>query len=153
LFAGTKGGVFRSFDKGETWVSVNEGLVDKNKQAWENHVNHLCFNPQKNHLYAATYSTIFKSIDNGNSWSATGFHGIKYTSGLLINKDEIVFTGVLGFSPTEGVYYSLNGGKTWTKINKGESVSNIQSLTIDSYGYLYAGTIIGLYRTDKPTTR
>ena len=76
-----------------------------------------------------------------------------YILSIVINKDGVLFVDATYNTSKNGVYYSQDYGNTWTKLNNNASIPKILSLTIDSHGYLYAGTINGLYRTDKPTTK
>lgn len=152
IFAGTAKGVFRSSDIGETWTPTNEGLVNMDDPIWKTGISLLEINPVNNHIFALTSSGLFKSIDNGNTWSITGMTNMDYILSIVINKDGVLFVDATYNTSENGVYYSIDEGNSWRRIDKGESVSNIQSLTIDSYGYLYVATDNGIFRTNLPTT-
>lgn len=64
-------------------------------------------------IYAGTSSTIFRSVDNGQTWVAgsTGLPGDTVTAIRLINNTIIAGTY------SSGIYLSNNGGPTWTPAN------------------------------------
>ena len=66
IYAGTKGGVFKSTDGGGNWSAINSGLTNT-------HVGALAIDPQTPaSLYAGTKEGVFKSVDRGGDWSAGG---------------------------------------------------------------------------------
>lgn len=63
VYAGTRGGVFKTVDGGETWRGVNDGLKNLSIRGIEVHpVN-------SNLVFAAASSGLFRSQDGGSSWS------------------------------------------------------------------------------------
>jgi ligand-binding sensor domain-containing protein len=75
LFAGTDQGVFCSNDNGESWRPANQGLPDTNPDSGitSTRISHLaaCVDPesQRTYLFAGTDKGVFRSDDNGESWS------------------------------------------------------------------------------------
>ena len=153
IFVGTSGGVFRSLDVGETWTEINNGLPDKEKLPRENYFFHLLVNPGNDYIFTSTYSTLFKSEDNGKNWTKTGLSDVQSISDIAINKDGVLFVVGWNDTPQNGVYYSLNNGDTWSKLDKEVILPKIFSITLDSNGYLYTGTSKGVYRTNKSTIK
>ena len=140
LFAGTNGGgIFRSTDGGETWVSASEGL-----RVYENNMLPVIFAlAQKgNTLYAGTNGNLFYSIDSGDSWQQ-----------LAHFQDEIGISGVafigdtiyIGRHTEKSVFFSNDNGKSWTPVGSGLAVREGPSL-IASETILFAKTQRQLFR-------
>ena len=61
---GSKGGVFKSIDSGETWIAAQNGLPDTV------YVNALAIDPSAPaRIYAATRQGVFRSTDGAASWT------------------------------------------------------------------------------------
>ncbi len=120
------GGVFKSIDKGETWLPVFDG------QAFLS-IGDIAVDPvNPNIIYVGTGEAngghnnmpgggMFKSTDAGNSWSPSGLDSAETIGRVIINPsdpDEI-FVAAMGsyFSPTHqrGVFKSTDGGATWNQ--------------------------------------
>lgn len=75
LFAGTDQGVFCSRDNGESWRPANQGLPDTNPDTGitSTRIRHLAAGvdpeSQRTYLYAGADKGVFRSEDNGESWS------------------------------------------------------------------------------------
>jgi photosystem II stability/assembly factor-like uncharacterized protein len=114
LFAGTgEGGIFRSTDGGETWMSASEGLrVYKN-----NTLSPIFALTQKgNILYAGTGHDLFCSTNDGDSWQQlTNFQRGWGISGVAFIGDTIY----IGRHIEESVFFSNDNGKSWTQIDSG----------------------------------
>lgn len=126
LFAGTDfGSVFRSMDKGKTWMAISK------VQPFET-VAALAFGLEE-HLYAAVAHTgIFRSDDGGKTWKETGY-GKNSVDSVVVNKKGHIFAGTL----KRGVFRSIDEGKTWTSISEGLPTLNFPVLALDKDGYLY----------------
>jgi len=126
IFAGTRDGVFRSTDNGESWTQT--GLT-------EEYVKSLAINAS-GHLFAGGDSDVFRSTNNGDSWEATGCHADFWGKSIVINSSGHIFAGT-----TEGVFRSTDNGDNWTQINTGLSKTYVRALAINkANGYLYVGT-------------
>ena len=114
LFAGTsEGGIFRSTDGGERWVSASEGL-----RIYENNTLPVIFvlAQKGNSLYAGTGGDLFYSTNNGDSWQQlTHFQRDRGISGVAIIGDTVY----IGRSAQESVFFSDDNGKSWTQIDSG----------------------------------
>jgi photosystem II stability/assembly factor-like uncharacterized protein len=64
VLAGTRDGLFRSTDGGESWNAANQGLNER-------HVRWLAFHPEQSDLaFVGTEpAAVFRSTDEGQSWS------------------------------------------------------------------------------------
>ena len=156
------GGVYRSFDGGETWQSSNTGL--KNYV-----VNAIAVDPQNPHIvYLGTLGSVYKSVDGGNRWEEKreGFPPVERWSfsapitSLAIDPSnpQIVYAGV-GDAHAHRfgagiIYKSEDGGETWRNVNQGTPQINenaiLYSIAVhpsDSQ-ILYAATDYGLYKSE-----
>ena len=108
LFTGLYyGGVYLSIDDSISWAEA--GLSEKN-------VNALIVTPDGVNLFAGTQGSIFRSTDNGTSWSEvnSGLPDVGTVYHFAIIPDGLgglnLFAGTWG-----GVFLSTNNGTSWTK--------------------------------------
>lgn len=151
IFAGTAYGVYRSADDGLSWTKQNSGFSDK-LIVWT-----LTINATTGSMFAAIESDgVYRSIDNGKTWAHTGLFA-DFIFPIVINAKGQIFAASGSFATfmePKGVFYSEDDGTNWQQINSGLDNLNIFSLTIDSAGYVYAGTAgSGVYRTSCSTTK
>ena len=114
LFAGTsEGGIFRSADGGDTWVSASEGL----QVPPDNRLPSLLVLTQEgNTLYAGANNGLFYSINGGDSWQQlTHFQDAFGISGVTIIDDTLY----IGRYVQESVFCSSDNGKSWAQIDSG----------------------------------
>jgi photosystem II stability/assembly factor-like uncharacterized protein len=118
ILAGTKQGVLRSDDNGQTWNEVSSGLTTP-------YVRWLAYHPQVSDLeFAGTEpASIFVSRDGANSWRectevarVRDEHGwfLPYSSGAGCIRG-FAFNGRRGYAAAEvgGALRSDDGGETW----------------------------------------
>ncbi|MEK7830252.1 MAG: hypothetical protein AAB401_04155, partial [Acidobacteriota bacterium] len=100
-----------------------------------------------NDLFAGTGTGVFRSTNNGQSWTAAnkGITGSTILS--LAAKDGYVFAGTLD----RGVFRSSNNGKNWTQINNGLTSTYIKTLTV-SGNKIFLGAIGVFVSTDNGET-
>ncbi|MEI6091715.1 MAG: T9SS type A sorting domain-containing protein [bacterium] len=130
IFAGTKGGIFFSNDKGNSWTPKNEGLF--------NVINAIANNGT--YVFACSAGGgMYISSENGDNW-------VQKNEGLTNDSvNSIVISGSNVFIGTNaGVFLSNDNGDNWIEKNKG--LANIKIITITAYqSKLYAGTASGIY--------
>jgi len=138
LYAGTSGGVLKSFDGGASWITANSGLPAFS-------IKTLAIDPQTpSTLYAGTWGeSVFKSINGGAFWS-TGNNRISenhihYITDIAIDPQtpSTLYAGTLG-----GVLKSTNSGASWSGASLGLTYKTIDALVIDPQtpSTLYAST-------------
>ena len=127
------GGMFRSVDGGSTWDTI--GLYNF-------HVRALALN-SKGDLFVGTYghntqywlSGVYVKYHNQNNW-------VKKTSGyvtkIIINKYDDIFVA-LGEGIEGRVIASKDNGESF-QLLEGSFPNDIESMVIDSAGYLYAAS-------------
>jgi cysteine-rich repeat protein len=134
LYAGTYCfGVFKSFDGGDSWSAVNTGLPSTSVSALGIHLT------TPTTLYAATDDDVFKSLNGGSGWQATGLTD-RYVPALAI--DPTTPTTLYAGTNGDGLFKSLNGGSSWSAVNTGLPSGAILALAINptTPTTLYAGT-------------
>ena len=92
----SNGDVYRSVDKGDTWVQIR----DTNTQVTEIEIDN------NNYLYLATADGMAYSKDHGNTWKAGGLNGKKITSLDYNGKGNLV--AVVNILGTNYVYFGQN---------------------------------------------
>lgn len=97
-------GVFKSSDGGTTWAQ----LASTAGANWQ-YVNRLAFSPNGSTLLAATRSGTWRSIDAGLSWTQ-----VITLETLDVNFDPTNNLKAIASGNYGRVWYSTNGGATWT---------------------------------------
>lgn len=114
VFAGTaNGGIFKSDNRGNTWIPVNNGL-NENVVVIEALGISPAFESDQT-VFASTKSDgIYKSIDGGNTWHYAGLEG-EFIRSIAVSPtyalDQTVFLGTW-----KGVYRSIDGGSSWDQV-------------------------------------
>ena len=139
LFVGTEGaGVFRSTDRGNSWISVNTGL---HYEPGEGFTGVTAFAQKGDTFYAGTRDALHASTDGGNTWHPVpNFRNPESISGIVVIGDRI-YVGTLN----TGVWYSDDDSNSWLQMNDGFIPRLIRELS--SVGTtLIAGTNGGIFR-------
>ncbi|MEJ2048805.1 MAG: YCF48-related protein [Calditrichota bacterium] len=80
------------------------------------------------------YTPSFRSFDGGNSWQE--IDPPSTVTAFAVGAQDRIFVGTY-----EGVYFSTDNGTSWTARNTGIENIHITTLTINSNGDLYAGSL------------
>ena len=95
------------------------------------------------------YSGMFRSSDNGDSWTEinNGLAGIRVRS-LAINKNGDIFAGNYSSQGSGlGIFRSTDNGDNWTEINNGVGATHFTSIVINSNGVIFGG-LFGVFRSE-----
>ena len=120
-------GVWKSENNGTTWapvffkestVSVGDIAVSQSNPSivWVGTGEATCRNS------VTIGDGVYKSEDAGKTWTNMGLKETRHISRILINRGDpnIVFVAAMGHlwgpNPDRGIYRTLDGGKTWTKV-------------------------------------
>ena len=101
LFAGCDSGIFKSEDKGNTWIKVGNQSITSNV---------LSLLAKDNTIIAGSYGGIFRSIDNGLNWSVIDVHGV------LFENFVVHYNYIFSSTYTTGVFRSSDNGYHWGKV-------------------------------------
>ena len=130
----TKGGLFMSFDAGESWKKNDLKITD----LWS-----LIQNPVNPEIFVVTTESngLYFSLNGGKTWEERE-NGIVnntfYTAAFDPQHPDTIYAG--GF--LTGVYKTTDGGTSWTSSFRGLETTNIYALAVDPLdsNRIYAGT-------------
>lgn len=114
---GTYGmGILRSLDGGKSWEpSLDWSYGDMRG------VQELAFNPKDpNTIYAATSEGLYRTYDGGNTWAM--ILQVPMAVDLYVHPLDtqvVLVTAGSFFTPQSGLYRSVNGGGSFTKVTNG----------------------------------
>ena len=134
LFLGGVGGVYHSTDYGDTWLSQElKGEI----------INSITVSKDSSLYSASTDDGIFKSTDNGATWSSIN-NGIDNPEVICldITYNDILFAGTNG----NGLFRSKDNGENWQQ-SKGTSLTGINSIAVTPGNCILAATNFGIFRT------
>lgn len=132
------GGLWKSVNAGSSWTTNTDNLIDIS-------VDDIAINPLNTNIqyiamgdgdggyagYTPSTVGVLKSTDGGNTWNPSGLYLQLPTTGpsvttiqqLLINP---VDTGVLFAASTSGLYYTSNGGLSWTNVIPNHDIRDVE---------------------------
>lgn len=153
-YGGLTSGLYRSFDGGESWVELTNGIPNNSTNVGRIGIAIAASNPAILYaIYADTpgfFAGVYKSSDHGDSWTRTndGALGGVYSSfgwwfgNIRIDPTNPNVAYVLGLS----IYKTANGGQSWFYSSSGIHVDQ-HGLFIHPQNpdYLVAGNDGGIY--------
>jgi len=142
IYAGTRDGVFRTDNNGDTWTKMG----GTNDTTMYSDIWAMC--EHNGVVYASMQlyfdATVYKTTDKGSTWNRCGGaglpFGLSFIKGLEGSGNNIVA------GTDEGIYYSSDGGDNWLPTN----VPTVHIPSLASSGnYVYAAvpTGAGVYRS------
>ena len=139
------GDVFKSYDRGEKWHKISNGLAGGD-QFQSLAVSAI----DENFIYAATFNKLWITKNGGVNWNdiTSGLSSKAITSVTVSPNDPLkVWVTFSGYNDNEKVFFSDNGGQTWN--NYSDGLPNVPVNTMvyqkNSNQLLYAGTDLGVY--------
>jgi hypothetical protein len=137
IYAGTNNdGVYKNINGGTNWSWTGPTIAG---------INALAIDPFTPSTVYAGGGGVYKSTDNGNSWtpSNNGLFGptcAPSVKSLVI--DPVTPSTIYAGGTSCGVFKSTNGGGSWSQINTGLPNIQVNALVIDpgSPATIYAGT-------------
>jgi photosystem II stability/assembly factor-like uncharacterized protein len=157
--ASFEGGVYKSYDKGETWTQFNSGIPTVQ-------INTIAVDPSTpDTIYAGPYRYgVYKSTNGGFSWKdvSSGMKADTVAYSIVVDPSNpnIVYAATRNwnnpfYSPWQGILYkSTNGGASWSPslINAGGAKEQdwVYSIAIDPHtpSTVYAAAHeTGVYRS------
>jgi len=137
IYAGTDDGLIQLTENGgESWSSINVGsLPGVPETAFVNDIKADLFDANTvyvaldNHKYGDLNPYLLKSIDKGKSWKSIKNNIPDKTLVWRIVQDHV--NPELLFIGTEfGIYFTIDGGKLWTKLSGGVPTISFRDLAI-----------------------
>ncbi len=111
-FAATPQGVFRSTNDGQSWQGPVLG--DPNAGYFSGVGDYVAITTFGDTVYAARRNGIMMSADGGVHWSPIVFpSGLTAVEALAASPDGTLWAG-----GREGVFFTTDRGRTWTKLNR-----------------------------------
>ncbi|MFH1198517.1 MAG: hypothetical protein V1720_22630 [bacterium] len=113
IFYTARGQVFKTTNWGASWSSISSGTSGT--------ISQLAISTKSpNIIYASSGSNIYKSTNNGTSFTLVknGLPNSTITS-IFVHPDSsgIVFVTFSGFSASQKIYRSINGAQNWVNIS------------------------------------
>lgn len=129
LYAGSFGfGLFRSEDRGSTWMKSGEGVSDP-------FILSLA-TAKDGTVYAGTFREgVFRSTDQGKTWQSINAGLKRKEIKTLLTAADVVYAGT-----GDGVYRLHTGENQWTVVTSGLDEILVHALAQSTDGTLYAGT-------------
>ncbi len=140
VYTGTQNeGLFKSVDFGDTWMAAGSGLSGA--------ITSLKSDSSKSgRLFAATSTAFFLSEDYAETWTI-----ILNRPAWTITIDSKAPSTIYATTRTQGVFRSLDGGRTWQEINNGLTSLTLgrAPVTIDPANpqTLYVGNAGGVFKS------
>ena len=142
FIASASGGIWKSINKGTTWKPVFDNEVistfgDIAISKSNTNILYVGTGEQQNRQSSSWGNGVYKSTDQGETWSSIGLEQTYHISKVLIHpkNPNIVYAGALGNlwkgSEERGVYKTTNGGKTWKKILFLDDKTGIVDMVMD----------------------
>ncbi len=148
-------GVYKSTDNGETWTPLpmtNADSPDQFISIWQG-VWRLAIDPstpidQPAEIYAATYSTIFRSANGGDTWASVHTSplsgNVSYFTEIALTSEGVAYAGMsredevitFGLSPIGGVWRAADG-------------INYVNVLPDSFPPTYNRIVLGINPSDE----
>jgi photosystem II stability/assembly factor-like uncharacterized protein len=131
VLAGTKlSGMFIKNENSDVWETI------KGEVLYPNITTILTHN---NIVYAGTSKGIYKSIDQGITWSKIGLDNSQINT-IAIQNNRIYAGAGGNYIGSEGVYFSEINNFDWKSISNGISPNVVVKTMISKDKYIYAGT-------------
>jgi photosystem II stability/assembly factor-like uncharacterized protein len=142
--------VWRSTDRGQNWTAISSNLAGGST------FECLAVAPtDPNTIYVSESNKLYRTFNMGGAWSmitAPGTEGITSITVHPNNPQEIWITRS-GYSATQKVYHSVDGGTSWTNLSTGLPNAPVNTCVFEngSNNLIYIGTDAGVFWRDTLT--
>lgn len=136
--------VNRSTDRGTTWTTIQVGT------SLFNGISSLLESPAGKLLAGRGDGRTYHSTDDGLSWIRADSIDLPSSVTQLFSVSE---NTLLASLPSSGTYRTTDGGVHWEEWGAGiPDPTQVWGFSMDTYGYVYAGSTEGIARTIRPVT-
>lgn len=139
-----KGGVWKSSDRGESWVAARNGLP--NATIWSIAMDTKSLENART-LYAASYNNgIYKTTDGGQNWIAVN-NGLGVDGNLQVRKilvdpgdSSVLYAGIeakeytinqTDYTVQGGIFKSVDAGENWSRIDSSLPQLSVWDIVVD----------------------
>ncbi len=137
------GDIYRSTNRGLNWSTIGFGRITK----WAQDVAV----DSRGRFFVATHdSGLYRSDDSTKTWRrlSNGLTDSRVQAIVITPKDNLYVSTYEGM----GVFHSTDTGNNWQLLNSGLTNLNVACLALDGNGFLYAGSLGGLFKSVKSVT-
>ena len=140
----TGGGVFKSTDDGISWMNISDGFFQTGTvgaiAVSESDPNVVVVGMGEHAARGVMTSMgdgVYKSTDAGKTWKHMGLDYTRHISDVIIHptNPEVIFIAAQGaqYGPSKdrGIYKSIDGGKSWSKVLFVDENTGASSLSMD----------------------
>jgi photosystem II stability/assembly factor-like uncharacterized protein len=147
LFAARRTGLYRSCDRGQSWLPAFQSLGLETALPTTAVALSPNFSSDRT-VFAAVEGNVLRSVDGGEAWTYTELgQPAPLVSVLCLPPDssrrDLLIAGTLD----DGILRSTNRGATWQRWNFGLLDPHIFALTFTGDGTIYAGTESGIFHS------
>jgi uncharacterized protein (TIGR03437 family) len=149
LFAATDGGVMKSSDSGQTWISSSNGLPTAFVNGASGRtITSLAVDQKTGTLYAGQ-GGVSKSSDGGSTWVQLSRTLDQTIYAISVDPNDSSRIYALGFN---GLYRTTDGGQTWLQLSEGLPRGQLEGIDLvmdpQHSSTLYAATYVnGLFKS------
>ena len=136
--------LYKSTDGGESWSEITNNITNQQK------IDDIAIAPSDiNYIYFSVNGNLYRSTNGGTNWYLVSSNFSENITDIAIayNNPNKVFVTTGGFTDNYKVFYSEDGGYTWTNISSG--LPNVPANTIvyenNTNDRIYVGTDLGVF--------
>ncbi|MFN8280605.1 MAG: hypothetical protein U0V49_10015 [Saprospiraceae bacterium] len=154
--------IFTSEDYGANWTNYSTNLTASDNVGGGTIRSMAISSSDPDHyMYATSYVVVYKTSDGGKNWQivtsnlpvSAGCFDCSALSSIVIDPDdpEHLWVTISGYSVSNRVFESLDGGKFWNNISFNLPAVPVNCLVVDKVDKqtLYIGTDIGVFKRDS----
>ena len=146
---GPSSGLYVTDDNGATWLGPKQDVPDGEVQA----IAAVYVPAAGGVICVATVSGIYRSTDEGQSWSRLDWRGVDVRIlSLAVHPDNLdtIYVGTDG----GGLYRTENGGISWKAMNQGLDDLDVRDIAVSGIApdLIYLGTSGGAYKSTNGGT-
>ncbi|MCK9408301.1 MAG: T9SS type A sorting domain-containing protein [Bacteroidetes bacterium] len=135
VYVGTSNSGSFLWRKGDTsWSVMDTSLSDI-------HVQCFLLDTLNNLIFAGTWSGIFRSSNEGETWERLGSTTSFLVTTLAITSQGVLFAG----SSNVGIFRSTDNGMQWTPKNTAMFDSLVSNLVVNAKDIIYTSTSMGVF--------